>query len=203
MRVVGDRPGIVNGLEADECARMRDRHESRVTPARIVPSNAGVTTSTSVVQTIAPPFLIFSQRRLTSVVPPYGYKEIHRPRFRDLLFASVGEQPQDLIVPLFLGQRLRHEPRGVVQPQLELAGPPRPGAHVLAHGEQGYGLSAAAVAAEVRPGGADDDVEEGAVGGGDAEAGARADDGGTDVQAVARQVGDPSGFERDEAFDEG
>ena len=47
MRVVGDRPGILNGFEGDECARIRDRHESRVTPGRMVPSNVGVITSIS------------------------------------------------------------------------------------------------------------------------------------------------------------
>ena len=73
---------------------------------------------------------------------------------------------------------------------------------MLAHREQrdGFCHIARSVVLEVWPSGAEDDIEHSTVGSCYTEACTCPDDSGSDVEAVAREVWNPSRFESDEVF---
>jgi len=140
----------------------RVRHEARVTPGKIVPSNGGVKTSkpTHIVSSRVAITSVRSTRTMTVRAVEHD-KDIHRAPLGHL--PVLAKQPQHLVVALRGCLALGEEPRGVVSADFVSAGAARPRAHGIGHSEQGEG------AFEVGSAGAGDDIEDGMVGGGDAD----------------------------------
>lgn len=153
--------------------------------------------------------------RLTAIIALQNNEKVHSPSFCDIL----AKQPQALLIALLGCDLLRQETLRVIRSRFESSCPAWPRSDALSDGEQRQGGRRT----EIWSGRCQDDEELRRIGGDDSYCydnyiavrnvdwrgicglgltGSRSDYCGSDVEAVSRKVGDPSGVNHNQTLDE-